>query len=81
MQKSIITRDYKVFLRELRAARKRAGLTQSELADRVGESQSFISKTERGERRLDVIELRSYCGALNLALTDFVRRLEKSLKP
>lgn len=63
----------------LRRLRLDAGLTQAELAERVGQSQSFVSKYESGERRLDVLELRRICGALGLGLTDFVRRLEESL--
>jgi transcriptional regulator with XRE-family HTH domain len=40
----------------LKAARERAGLTQVDLASRIGRPQSFIAKYERGERRLDVVE-------------------------
>lgn len=44
-------------LREiLIAARRKAGLTQMALAERVGRPQSFVAKYENGERRLDVIE-------------------------
>jgi transcriptional regulator with XRE-family HTH domain len=64
---------------KLQVLRLDAGLTQAELAERVGQSQSFVSKYESGERRLDVLELRRICGALGLGLTDFVRRLEESL--
>jgi ribosome-binding protein aMBF1 (putative translation factor) len=79
VDKSITSQDYRTFLRELRAARKRSGLTQADLARRVNESQSFISKCERAERRLDVIELRSFCRAFGTSAMDFVRNLEKSL--
>jgi len=63
----------------LRRLRLDVGLTQADLAERVGQSQSFVSKYESGERRLDVLELRRICGALGLGLTEFVRRLEESL--
>ncbi len=49
---------YEALERNLREARKSAGLTQAEAAQRLGKPQSFISKCESGERRLDVIELR-----------------------
>ena len=79
MEKSITSREYAVFLAELRAARKRRGVTQVEMAGRLGETQTFVSKVERGERRLDVIELRRFCQALQLPLTSFVTDLEKLL--
>jgi transcriptional regulator with XRE-family HTH domain len=66
VDKSITSREYAVLLREFRDARKRAGVTQIELAERVGESQSFVSKCERGERRLDAIELREFCRAIGI---------------
>ena len=57
MEKSVFSRSYDVFVTALRDARTEAKVTQVELAKRLGETQSFISKCERGERRLDVIEL------------------------
>jgi transcriptional regulator with XRE-family HTH domain len=68
-----------VLLRELRSARKLQGLTQIDLAARLKETQSFVSKCERGERRLDVVELRSFCTAIGLPLASFIRQLEKAL--
>ena len=49
--------EYRRFLRKLRAARKEAGLTQVEVAKRLGRHQSFVTKSETGERRVDVVEL------------------------
>jgi transcriptional regulator with XRE-family HTH domain len=51
-----------------------------ELASRLGVPQSFVSKYESGERRLDVLELRLVCQAVGVSLQEFVRRLEKGLK-
>lgn len=51
-------RAYKNFLVRLIAARKQAGLTQVEVAKRLGRAHSFISKCELGERRVDFVELR-----------------------
>ena len=56
MVRSVFSKDYKRFLALLIAERKSAGLTQQDLADRLGKPQSFVSKYERGERRLDVVE-------------------------
>jgi predicted transcriptional regulator len=60
MEKSIHSAGYAVFLKVLRKAREDAGLTQMQLAQRIGETQTFVSKCERGERRVDVVELRTF---------------------
>jgi transcriptional regulator with XRE-family HTH domain len=45
----------------------------------LGQPQSFVSKYESGERRLDVLELRQVCAVVGVSLADFVRRLERAL--
>lgn len=52
----------------LRAAREGLDLTQSDLADRLGKSQSYVSKIETAERRADVIEVVDICKALGVPL-------------
>ena len=79
MDKSIHSKDYAVFLRHLREARKSAGLTQAQLARKLGQTQSFVSKCERGERRLDVIEVRRICAILQIDFPAFITRLHDSL--
>ena len=79
MEKSSFSKEYRIFLGHLRKARVEAGLTQAGLAKRLGETQSFISKVERGERRLDVIELRSFCSALKMPISTFIHRLDVAL--
>lgn len=64
MTKSIFTNKYQRFRRLLIAARKKAGLTQAQLALKIGQPQSFVSKYELGERRLDVIEFLEVTAAL-----------------
>lgn len=56
--KTIYSTEYKVILRRLKEAREKTGLTQVEIAKRLGRPQSFVSKIENGERRLDIIELK-----------------------
>lgn len=79
MEKFAHSEGYDLFLIRLRRARQEAGLTQGQLADRLGQTQSFISKCERGERRLDVVELRAFCIAMGIPFTDFVARLAREL--
>jgi transcriptional regulator with XRE-family HTH domain len=79
MVKSVHTAEYAALLDLLREERRRAGVTQVELAARLKRSQSFVSKFEVGETRLDVIQLRGILRALGGTLTDFVARLETRL--
>lgn len=46
----------------------------------VGDSQSFISKCERSERRMDIVELREFCKAMGITLERFVKQFEKGLR-
>lgn len=57
----------------LKNARESAGLSQQELAARLGRLQQFVSKYESGERRLDVIEFAEIAAALDLSLYDTLR--------
>jgi transcriptional regulator with XRE-family HTH domain len=52
--------QYRTFLQKLRQARKDAGLTQYQIADLLGKPQSFVSKCETGERRVDIVELQAF---------------------
>jgi transcriptional regulator with XRE-family HTH domain len=63
----------------LRQTREERGLRQKELADILNLPQSYISKVESGERRLDVLELREICLALGVSLADFTAQLEERL--
>jgi transcriptional regulator with XRE-family HTH domain len=76
MEKSIHTRDYALFLQILRKFRDELGLTQIDLAARLGVTQTFVSKCERGERRLDVVELKTWCEAMGISLVEFATRLD-----
>ncbi len=80
MGKSIGTTEQKRLLALLRQIRIDGGLRQVDLAERVGQPQSFVSKYESGERRLDLLELRQICKAVGIALTDFVRMFESAFE-
>lgn len=71
--------DYVKLVVLLKQVRKEAGLTQVELAKRLGVEQSFVSKIERRERRLDLVELRFFCTAVGITLEEFVLRYEAKL--
>lgn len=79
MEKSIFSKEYALLLQHLRDAREKAGLTQEQLAERLGQTQSFVSKCERGERRLDIVELRAFCKALGISFPSFVAQFDRLL--
>ena len=62
---------YKAFLQAIRKARLDAGRTQAEVARRLGKPQSYISKAETGERRLDFLELEELARLYGVDLKDF----------
>ena len=64
--------DYRIFRTQLIEARERCGLTQTEVAQRLGKPQSFVSKYERGERRLDFVEFVVLAEILDLDISAFV---------
>ncbi len=64
---------YRLFLTRLREARRAAGLTQEEVATRLRRPQSFVSKCESGERRVDVVELQEFAQLYKKDLTFFAR--------
>lgn len=75
--KTIHNTRYQVLLTLLTEARTKAGLTQKELATKLGRPQSFVSKTENAERRLDVIEFMDVCRGLDADPHELLVRLEK----
>ncbi len=78
--KTIHDRRYQVLVERLRTARCAAEITQVELAAQLGAAQSYVSKYERAERRLDVIEVRAICKAIGLDFVDFIKSFEKALR-
>ncbi len=76
MEKSIHSAEYERFLVLLRNTRVQSGLTQDDIALKLNATQSFVSKCERGERRLDIVELHAWCVALNVSLASFIKRFE-----
>ncbi|MGB3693272.1 MAG: helix-turn-helix transcriptional regulator [Spirulinaceae cyanobacterium] len=75
MAKSVFSKQYKRFRELLIEARKLAGLTQTELSNKLNRPQSYVSKYERGERRLDLIEFLEIIEVLNMSPITFIEKL------
>jgi transcriptional regulator with XRE-family HTH domain len=70
--RALHAKRYRAFVGLLREAREGAGLTQAEVAKALGRPQSFVSKSESGERRVDVIELADLARLYGKPLSHFV---------
>jgi len=77
MPKSLFTKRYKIFREYLQEARVNAGLSQDELAKKMGWDQTYVSKIECGVRRVDVVELIGICEVLGLDSSRFVQELHR----
>ena len=69
---SIHSSKYKRFLKRLRAARQEAGFTQVQVSKALGQTQSFVSKCESGERRVDAVELEAFANLYKKPLSYFL---------
>jgi transcriptional regulator with XRE-family HTH domain len=81
MRKVLRSPDRRALLEVLVAARKKAGLTQAEVARKVLRPQSFVAKYENGERRLDVLEFIALSDALGVNPIGLFRKLVNTAKP
>jgi transcriptional regulator with XRE-family HTH domain len=72
-------RQREKFLFLLKEIRQKRGVTQVELAEKLGVPQSFVSKYESGERQLDILELRQICRLVGISFDNFVLQLEEKI--
>ena len=79
MPKFIGSAEQNILQNLLKKFRADSNLKQSELAEILNQSQSFVSKYESGERRLDLLELWQICQSLNITLAEFVTEFERQL--
>lgn len=70
MSSSAFTDAHRVLVGALATARRSAGMHQADLAKILGKDQSFISRIEKGQRRVDVVEFYALALALNLDPVD-----------
>ena len=80
LEKNLYTDRQAILLGLLRSVRKDADLRQEDVAKILERPQSFVSKYESGERRLDILELYDVCKALGITLAEFTQRLESKIR-
>ncbi|MEJ7676854.1 MAG: helix-turn-helix transcriptional regulator [Segetibacter sp.] len=78
--KTLKRKEYTVLLELLYQIRVNSGLRQADLAIKLNCPQSYISKVESGERRIDLIELMDICHALDVDIKDFIAKLSNNIK-
>jgi len=76
-KKSIFTKKYNQFRELIITARKEADLSQVDLAKKIKRPQSFVSKYERGERRLDIVEFLEVSKAIGINPLKIIKELER----
>lgn len=77
MTSSVFTKKYDCFKELLIQHRKDAGVTQQALAHSLNKPQSYVSKYESGERRLDLVEFLDIAEALQFDKFHFIKKLEE----
>lgn len=73
MDKSIYSKDHKYIVDQLKKARQEAGLDQEKVAGLLGKTQSYISKIEAGQRRIDVVQLKEFARIYKKSLDYFLK--------
>jgi transcriptional regulator with XRE-family HTH domain len=72
MKKTIYSRDHKTLILRLKKAREEAGLQQQDVARLLKRTQSYVSKLEAGQRRIDVVQLKTLAKIYKKRIEDFM---------
>jgi len=73
MSESIYSKDHKDLIERLKKARQEAGLDQVEVAKKLGRSQSYLSKIESGQRKIDVVQLKKFAKLYKKDINYFIK--------
>ena len=73
MPKAIYSKDHKYIVEQLKKAREEACLEQAQVAKTLGKTQSYVSKIESGQRRIDVVVLKEFAKIYKKSLDFFIK--------
>jgi transcriptional regulator with XRE-family HTH domain len=73
MSKTIYSKEHKYIVEQLKKARQEAGLDQLDVAELLGKTQSYISKIESGQRRIDIITLKEFAKVYKKDINFFLK--------
>jgi transcriptional regulator with XRE-family HTH domain len=73
MDKTIYTKDHKFIIEQLKKARNDAGFDQEKVAELLGKTQSYVSKIETGQRRIDIVQLKEFAKIYKKELGYFIK--------
>jgi len=73
MDKTIYTKDHKFIIEQLKKARVDAGFDQEKVAELLGKTQSYVSKIEAGQRRIDIVQLKEFAKIYKKELGYFIK--------
>lgn len=73
MSKAIYSKDHKYLIERLKKARVEVSMDQGEVAKQLGKTQSYVSKIESGQRRIDVIQLKDFAKAYKKNINYFIK--------
>lgn len=73
MTKAIYQNEYKQIAEKLKKARVEAGLTQKDVSEKIGKPQSYISKAESAEQRIDIVELKQFAELYKKSINYFIK--------
>ncbi len=77
--KSVYTEEYRMFLAMLVEVRQKAGLSQQQVADRLGRPQSYVSRYESGQTRIDTVELVRLARVIGFDAASMVRKIDRAV--
>ena len=72
MPRTIYKEEHRKIVERLKKARLAAGLSQIEVAEKLGKTQSYVSKIESGQRRFDVLQLKEFAEVYKKTLSFFI---------
>jgi len=73
MPKTIYSEEHRILVERLKKARKERGLDQEDVAKLLGVTQSYISKMEAGQRRIDIVQLKRFAKVYKKKIDYFIK--------